>query len=130
MAVATTLSWVSGNTNGRIGIDSIKVALTGATAGAWYDVAVGRPDGIGGYRVQADNAGASTTSFVPQVLGAYIVTVYPTQWTTGTVPQAGPPIASISTTGFNMSGVSPDVGMAFPTATVTAATQAASTVSQ
>lgn len=130
MAIATTLSFVSGNAAGRIGIDSIKVALTGATAGAWYDVAIGRPDGIGGYRVQADAAGASTTSFVPQTLGAYIVTIYPTQWTTGSVPQPGPPMASISTTGFNMVGVSPDVGMAFPTATVSAATQAASTISQ
>jgi hypothetical protein len=130
MAAATTLSFVSGNANGRIGIDSIQVALTGLTAGAWYDVAVGRPDGIGGYRVQADGSGASTTTFVPQMKGAYIVTVYPTQWTTGSVPQPGPPQASIQTTGFNMVGVTPDIGMAFPTATVSAVTQAATTLSQ
>lgn len=127
---ATTLSFVSGNTNGRIGIDSIQVALTALTAGAWYDVAVACPDGIKGYRVQADNAGTSTTTFVPQVKGAYVVTVYPTQWTTGSVPQPGPPQASVQTTTFNMVGVSPDVGMAFPTATISAVTQAATTLSQ
>lgn len=126
----TTLSFVSGNANGRIGIDSIQVVLGGLTAGAWYDVAVACPDGIKGYRVQADNTGANTSTFVPQVKGAYIVTVYPTNWTTGSVPQPGPPQASIQTTGFNMVGVSPDVGMAFPTATVAAATQAATTLSQ
>lgn len=126
----TTLSWVGGGAAGRIGIGSIQVALTGLTAGAWYDVAIGRPDGIGGYRVQADNAGTSTTSFVPQTLGAYAVTVYPTNWTTGSVPQPGPPQTTVSTTGFNVAGVAVDTGMAYPTATISTATQAATSVSQ
>lgn len=130
MAATTTLSFVSGNAAGRIGIDSLKVVLGGLTAGAWYDVAVGCPDGIKGYRVQADSTGANTSTFVPQVLGAYLVTIYPTNWTTGSVPQPGPPQTSVSTTGFNVSGVSVDSGMAYPTATVTVATQAATTLSQ
>lgn len=131
MAVAIALSFVSGNTNGRINgpADTIKVALTGGTAGTWYDLAIAKPDGIGGVRVQAAADGTATYTFVPMMAGAFIVTAYPTSWTVGSVPQPGPTQAQISTTGFNMVAVTPDVGMAFPTATVSAVTLASANVS-
>jgi hypothetical protein len=126
---ATSLSYLSGTTNGRVGIDTIKASLTALTPGAWYDVAINRPDGIGGVRVQADNAGAANVFLPLQTLGAYGFTVYPTNWPTGTVPQPGPPMASINTSGYNMAGVAVDIGMAFPSATVATSTLASANVS-
>ncbi len=129
MAAATTLTYVSGNTNGRVQIDTIKIALTGLTSGTWYDIAIGRPDGIGGLRVQSAADGTATAFLVPQTVGAYSFTVYPTNYTVGAVAQPGPQAAGVTTTGFNMVAVAPDGGMAFPTATVSAATLASANTS-